>query len=104
MKKLPTMYEQFKNLADIDISREPMEVFPTVHYTMGGVKVDPETCESSVPGLFAAGEVAGGLHGPTASAGTRSRTCSSSGAGPGMAPRTTPSRAPTLRRSRSRSC
>ena len=63
MKKLPTMYEQFKNLADIDISREPMEVFPTVHYTMGGVKVDPETCESSVPGLFAAGEVAGGLHG-----------------------------------------
>jgi succinate dehydrogenase / fumarate reductase, flavoprotein subunit len=63
MKKLPTMYEQFKNLADIDISREPMEVFPTVHYTMGGVKVDPETCESSVPGLYAAGEVAGGLHG-----------------------------------------
>ncbi len=63
MKKLPTMYEQFKNLADIDISREPMEVFPTVHYTMGGVKVDPETCESSVPGLFAAGEVGGGLHG-----------------------------------------
>ena len=63
MKKLPTMYEQFKNLADIDISREAMEVFPTVHYTMGGVKVDPETCESSVPGLFAAGEVAGGLHG-----------------------------------------
>lgn len=63
MKKLPTMYEQFKNLADIDISREPMEVFPTVHYTMGGVKVDPETCESNVPGLFAAGEVAGGLHG-----------------------------------------
>jgi succinate dehydrogenase / fumarate reductase flavoprotein subunit len=63
MKKLPTMYEQFKNLADIDISREPMEVFPTVHYTMGGVKVNPETCESSVPGLFAAGEVAGGLHG-----------------------------------------
>ena len=63
MKKLPTMYEQFKNLADIDISREPMEVFPTVHYTMGGVKVEPETCASSVPGLFAAGEVAGGLHG-----------------------------------------
>ncbi len=63
MKKLPTMYEQFKNLADIDISREPMEVFPTVHYTMGGVKVEPETCASNVPGLFAAGEVAGGLHG-----------------------------------------
>ncbi len=63
MKKLPTMYHQFKNLADIDISEEPMEVFPTVHYTMGGVKVDPETCASTVPGLFAAGEVAGGLHG-----------------------------------------
>ena len=63
MKKLPTMYHQFKNLADIDISKEPMEVFPTVHYTMGGVKVEPETCASSVEGLFAAGEVAGGLHG-----------------------------------------
>jgi succinate dehydrogenase / fumarate reductase flavoprotein subunit len=63
MKKLPTMYEQFKNLADIDISKEPMEVFPTIHYTMGGIKVDPETCVTSVPGLFAAGESAGGLHG-----------------------------------------
>ena len=63
MKKLPTMYTQFKNLADIDISKEPMEVFPTVHYTMGGIKIDPETCASSVEGLFAAGEVAGGLHG-----------------------------------------
>ncbi|MBA2442173.1 MAG: FAD-binding protein [Rubrobacter sp.] len=63
IKKLPTMHEQFLKLADIDIAREPMEVFPTVHYTMGGVKVDPETCASSVPGLYAAGEVAGGLHG-----------------------------------------
>src|ERR671914_993002 len=63
MKKLPTMYEQFKNLADIDISQEPMEVFPTIHYVMGGIKVDPETCETNVPGLFAAGECAGGLHG-----------------------------------------
>jgi succinate dehydrogenase / fumarate reductase flavoprotein subunit len=63
MKKLPTMYEQFKNLADIDISKEPMEVFPTIHYTMGGIKVDPETCATNVPGLFAAGECAGGLHG-----------------------------------------
>jgi succinate dehydrogenase / fumarate reductase flavoprotein subunit len=63
MKKLPTMYEQFKNLADIDISKEPMEVFPTIHYTMGGIKVAPETCETNVPGLFAAGECAGGLHG-----------------------------------------
>ena len=63
MKKLPTMYEQFLKLADIDISSEPMEVFPTVHYTMGGIKIDPESAASSVPGLFAAGEVAGGLHG-----------------------------------------
>ena len=63
MKKLPTMHEQFLKLADIDIAKEPMEVFPTVHYTMGGVKVIPETCESTVPGLFAAGEVCGGLHG-----------------------------------------
>src|SRR5215208_7612296 len=63
MKKLPTMHEQFLKLADIDISREPMEVFPTVHYTMGGIKVDPETCATNVPGLFAAGECSGGLHG-----------------------------------------
>ena len=63
MKKLPTMYEQFKNLADIDISQEPMEVFPTIHYVMGGIKVDAETCETNVPGLFAAGECGGGLHG-----------------------------------------
>ena len=63
MKKLPTMHEQFLKLADIDIAKEPMEVFPTVHYTMGGVKVVPETCASSVPGLYAAGEVCGGLHG-----------------------------------------
>ncbi|MDP8948155.1 MAG: FAD-binding protein [Actinomycetota bacterium] len=63
MTKLPTMHEQFLKLADIDIAREPMEVFPTVHYTMGGIKVDPETCATNVPGLFAAGECAGGLHG-----------------------------------------
>ncbi len=63
MNKLPTMHEQFLKLADIDISKEPMEVFPTVHYTMGGIKTDPETGASNVPGLFAAGEVAGGLHG-----------------------------------------
>ncbi len=63
MKKLPTMHEQFLKLADIDISKEPMEVFPTIHYTMGGIKVDPETCATNVPGLYAAGEVGGGLHG-----------------------------------------
>ncbi len=63
IQKLPTMHEQFLKLADIDISKEPMEVFPTVHYTMGGIKIDSETAASNVPGLFAAGEVAGGLHG-----------------------------------------
>ena len=62
-KKLPSMYQQFLELADVDITREPMEVGPTTHYMMGGVKVDPETQAATVPGLFAAGEVAGGLHG-----------------------------------------
>lgn len=62
-KKLPSMYHQFKKLADVDITKEPMEVGPTCHYTMGGVKVDPETQASNVPGLYAAGEVAAGLHG-----------------------------------------
>jgi succinate dehydrogenase / fumarate reductase flavoprotein subunit len=63
VRKLPGMYHQFKELADVDITREPMEVGPTCHYMMGGVRVDPDTQESTVPGLFAAGEVGGGLHG-----------------------------------------
>jgi succinate dehydrogenase / fumarate reductase flavoprotein subunit len=62
-KKLPSMYHQFLKLADIDITREPMEVGPTTHYVMGGVRVDSETQMSTVPGLFAAGECAAGLHG-----------------------------------------
>lgn len=62
-KKLPGMYHQFKELADVDITKEPMEVGPTCHYMMGGVRVDPETQESTLPGLFAAGEVTGGMHG-----------------------------------------
>lgn len=62
-KKLPSMYHQFMEFADIDITGAPMEVFPTTHYVMGGVAVDAETCSSRVPGLFAAGEVAGGMHG-----------------------------------------
>jgi succinate dehydrogenase / fumarate reductase flavoprotein subunit len=62
-KKLPSMYHQFKQLADIDITKEAMEVGPTTHYMMGGVRVDPETQMSSVPGLFAAGECGAGLHG-----------------------------------------
>jgi succinate dehydrogenase / fumarate reductase flavoprotein subunit len=62
-KKLPSMYHQFKELAGVDITKEPMEVGPTTHYVMGGIGVDAETQEATVPGLFAAGEVAGGMHG-----------------------------------------
>jgi succinate dehydrogenase flavoprotein subunit len=62
-RKLPSMYHQFKQLADIDITQEPMEVGPTTHYMMGGVRVDAESQMSSVPGLFAAGECGAGLHG-----------------------------------------
>ena len=65
LKRLPSMYHQFKELADVDITKEPMEVGPTCHYVMGGVEVDPDTGAASgtVPGLFAAGEVSGGMHG-----------------------------------------
>ncbi len=62
-KKLPSMYHQFKELAQVDITKDAMEIGPTTHYVMGGVKVDAETQESTVPGLFAAGEVGGGMHG-----------------------------------------
>jgi succinate dehydrogenase / fumarate reductase, flavoprotein subunit len=62
-KKLPSMYHQFMQLANLDITKEPMEVGPTTHYIMGGVRVNAETQMSNVPGLFAAGEVAAGLHG-----------------------------------------
>src|SRR4051795_5772115 len=62
-KKLPSMYHQFKQLADIDITKEPMEVGPTMHYVMGGVRVDGDTQMSRVPGLFAAGECAAGING-----------------------------------------
>ena len=62
-KKLPGMYHQFKELAAVDITKQPMEVGPTAHYVMGGVKVDPETQETTIPGLYAAGEAATGLHG-----------------------------------------
>ena len=63
ISKLPSMHHQFKELAGVDITKEPMEVGPTAHYVMGGVRVDAETQESTVAGLFAAGEVASGLHG-----------------------------------------
>jgi len=62
-RKLPGMYHQFKELAGIDITKEPMEVGPTTHYAMGGIRVDADTQMSTVPGLFAAGECAAGLHG-----------------------------------------
>jgi succinate dehydrogenase / fumarate reductase, flavoprotein subunit len=63
IKKLPSMYHQFKQLADIDITETPMEVGPTTHYIMGGIRVDGDTQSSTLPGLFAAGECAAGLHG-----------------------------------------
>jgi succinate dehydrogenase / fumarate reductase flavoprotein subunit len=62
-RKLPSMYHQFKQLADLDITKEPMEVGPTTHYMMGGIRVDGDSQMSTVPGLFAAGEAAAGLHG-----------------------------------------
>ncbi len=62
-RKLPAMYHQFKELGDVDITKESMEVGPTAHYTMGGIRVDPETQESRIKGLFAAGECAAGMHG-----------------------------------------
>jgi succinate dehydrogenase / fumarate reductase flavoprotein subunit len=63
LRRLPSMYHQFKELADVDITKEPMEVGPTAHYVMGGVEVDPDTGAASVPGLYAVGEVSGGMHG-----------------------------------------
>ncbi len=63
LRKLPSMYHQFKELADVDITKEPMEVGPAQHYVMGGVEVDPDSAAAIVPGLFAAGEVSGGMHG-----------------------------------------
>jgi succinate dehydrogenase / fumarate reductase, flavoprotein subunit len=62
-RRLPSMYHQFKELADVDITAEPMEVGPTAHYVMGGIKVDPDTAAATIPGLYAAGECAAGLHG-----------------------------------------
>src|SRR6185503_16136407 len=63
-KKLPSMYHQFKELAQLDITKEPMEIGPTLHYFMGGIRVDADTQESTtLPGLYAAGECGGGLHG-----------------------------------------
>jgi succinate dehydrogenase / fumarate reductase, flavoprotein subunit len=63
LQRLPSMHHQFLELADVDITKEPMEIGPTCHYVMGGVEVDPDTAATSVPGLFAVGEVSGGMHG-----------------------------------------
>jgi len=63
LSRLPSMHHQFKELADVDITKEPMEIGPTCHYVMGGVEVDPDTGATLVPGLFAVGEVSGGMHG-----------------------------------------
>jgi succinate dehydrogenase / fumarate reductase flavoprotein subunit len=63
LRRLPSMHHQFKELADVDITAEPMEVGPTCHYVMGGIEVEPDTAATNVPGLFASGEVAGGMHG-----------------------------------------
>ncbi|HEY5855148.1 MAG TPA: fumarate reductase/succinate dehydrogenase flavoprotein subunit [Aldersonia sp.] len=63
VRRLPSMHHQFKELADVDITKEPMEVGPTCHYVMGGIEVEPDTAAATVPGLFAAGECSGGMHG-----------------------------------------
>jgi succinate dehydrogenase / fumarate reductase, flavoprotein subunit len=62
-RRLPSMYHQFMELAEVDITKEPMEVGPTCHYVMGGIEVDPDTAAAKTPGLFAAGECSGGMHG-----------------------------------------
>ena len=62
-RRLPSMYHQFKELADVDITTDPMEIGPTCHYIMGGVRVEADTAATTVAGLYAAGEVAGGMHG-----------------------------------------
>src|SRR5205814_2987522 len=62
-RRLPSMYHQFKELADVDITKEAMEIGPTLHYIMGGIRVDPDTEATTLPGLYAAGEVAAGMHG-----------------------------------------
>src|SRR4029077_507418 len=65
LRRLPSMYHQFKELANVDITKEPMEVGPTCHYVMGGVRVEADSTAATLPGLFAAGEVPGGIHGST---------------------------------------
>lgn len=100
-KKPPSMYHQFHQLAGLDITKEPMEVGPTTHYVMGGVKVEGDTQMSTVPGLFAAGEVAAGLPGESAG-GTRCLTWLCSVSGPGSTRRSLPRRRARRRLTRQR--
>ena len=85
-RRLPSMYHQFMELAEVDITKQPMEVGPTCHYVMGGVEVDPDTGAARVPGLFAAGECPAVCTAPTGWVATRCPTCWSSADGPGWAP------------------
>ena len=89
-RKLPSMYHQFKQLADLDITKEPMEVGPTTHYMMGGIRVDGDSQMSSVPGLFAAGEAAAGLHGANRLGGNSLSDLVVFGGAPGGMPRNSP--------------
>ena len=103
LRRLPSMYHQFKELADVDITKEPMEVGPAQHYVMGGVEVDPDSGETLVPGLFAAGEVSGGMHGSNRLGGNSLSDLLVFGRRPARAPRitSTPSRrGPPSRRRR----
>ncbi len=105
-QKLPSMYHQFKELADVDITKGPMEVGPTCHYVMGGIRVEAETAASSLPGLFAAGECAAGLHGANRLGGNslsdllvfgrRAGLSAAAYAGKAPLPRSTISRSPKL--------
>ena len=100
LKKLPSMYHQFKELADVDITKEPMEVGPTCHYVMGGIEVDPDTGMSTVPGLFAAGECSGGMHGSNRLGGNSLSDLLVFGRRAGSARRSTSTRSVPGRRSR----
>ena len=93
-RRLPSMYHQFKELAGVDITAEAMEVGPTCHYIMGGVRVEADTAATTVPGLFAAGEVAGGMHGANRLGGNSLSDLSSSAGGPGSAPPSSPRTGP----------
>ena len=89
LRKLPSMYHQFKELADVDITKEPMEVGPAQHYVMGGVEVDPDTGAAWCPGCSRRARCPAACTAPTGWAATRCPTCWSSAAAPGWAPPTT---------------